>query len=81
MKIFFQSRSKILGVVNVDLNGMAQMSEIVFPFTYLQRLKQKFSLNPSIDCYHSDPGAQAAFYDGHKITVLILSKVLSTFTV
>ena len=32
----------------------------------------------SADRYGPDPGSQATFYDGHKITVLILPDCLST---
>ena len=45
----------------------------------------KFYLHWSIDRYDPDPGDQATFYGGHKITVLIwldcLSKGLSALDV
>ena len=36
-----------------------------------QPLKEKFSLSRSIDRYNADPGGQATFNSGHKITFLI----------
>ena len=51
----------------------------------LQRLKWKFCLGQSIDRYDADPGSQATFSGGHKITDLIWlvcsTKVLSTLKV
>ena len=51
----------------------------------IQHLKQNFCLYWSIDRYGPDPGSQATFDSGHKITVLIwpdcLSKGLSTLDV
>ena len=38
---------------------------------YFQHLKQENWLYRSIDRHSPDPGSQAAFYGGHKITVLI----------
>ena len=36
-----------------------------------QRLKEEFCLCWSIVCYGPDPGSEATFHSGHKITVLI----------
>ena len=48
----------------------------------MQHLKKIFCLYQPIDCYEANLDGQAAFYAGHKITVLIwpicFSKCLST---
>ena len=66
----------------VDKNGwqhyVYQADECALHGTYVratgieyQPLKEKFSSSQSIDRYNADPGGQATFNSGHKITVLI----------
>ena len=66
----------------VDKNGwphyVYQADECALHGTYVrvtgieyQPLKEKFSLSRSIDRYNADPGGQATFNSGHKITFSI----------